>query len=116
MHMREKSNEAQDGDYLELQLVRLVRHPLRQSMQPKEQDAEHQNGEHQEYAHRNHEHVGFAWSGDERWEMMGSRRVKRILHVPLLPRPGALGEMSTATIKQHRRSLHYGVQPVFSTC
>ena len=61
-------------------LWRLVRHALGQSVQPKEQDAEPQNGEHQDDGHHDHQHVRFTGSGDERRQMVGSSRVKRRSH------------------------------------
>src|SRR5262245_41808634 len=40
MHVREQSNEAQDGDDLKLDLVRLVRHSLGQGVQAKKDNSE----------------------------------------------------------------------------
>src|SRR5262245_42189029 len=48
MHMCEQGNETQDSNNLELQLVGSMRHALGQGMQPKEHNAEHQDGERQE--------------------------------------------------------------------
>src|SRR5262245_60673545 len=80
MHMREEGNETQDGDNLELQLVGSMRHALWQGMQPKEQNAEHQDGEPQDDGHDDHEHVRLTRGGDERRQMMGGSGVKRLGH------------------------------------
>src|SRR5215510_16237277 len=80
MHMREEGNETQDGDNLELQLVGSMRHALWQGMQPKEQNAEHQDGEPQDDGHDDHEPVCVTCGGDERRQMMGGSGVKRLGH------------------------------------
>src|SRR5262245_25800956 len=80
MHMREEGNETQDGDNLELQLVGSMRHALWQRMQPKKQNAEHQDGESQDDSHDDHEHVCLTGGSDERRQMMGGSGVKRLGH------------------------------------
>src|SRR5262245_26654040 len=76
MHMRKERDEAQDGDNLELDLVRSVCDPLRQRVQSPVQDAERHHSNQQKYADDNHEHIGFAGSGDERRQMVGSSGVE----------------------------------------
>jgi hypothetical protein len=80
MDVGEEGKKAQDGDNLELDLVASMRHALRHGVQPKEQAAEQQNAEHENYAQYNHEHVCSTGSGDERRHMLGSSRVKRLIH------------------------------------
>jgi hypothetical protein len=74
--MREESDEAQDGDDLELNFVPLVRHSLGQSVQAQKQNAEPQNGEQQNRRHDDHEHIGLAGGCDERRQMVRRSRVK----------------------------------------
>src|SRR5215211_299579 len=80
MHMGEEGQKAQHGDDLELQLVTPVRNPFGQGVQTKEQDTDRQNGNEQKHGHSHHEDVGLAGGGNERWQMVGSCRVRRRTH------------------------------------
>jgi hypothetical protein len=80
MDVGKESKKAQNGDYFELHFVGSMRDALGQSVQPKEHDAEHQNGGDENCGHYHHENVCFARARDERRQMMGSSRVKRGTH------------------------------------
>src|SRR5262249_48654792 len=69
-----------NGNNLELYFLRLMRHPLRQSMQPEEQYPEHHHGENENNAHDDHEHICFTGSRDEGWHMMCGSGMKGMRH------------------------------------
>jgi hypothetical protein len=81
--MGEERQQAKHGDNFELQLLRLVRHPLRQRMQLKVKIADGHDGEDQKNSHRDHQHIRLAGRCDEARQMMGSQRVKLIAHMNL---------------------------------
>jgi hypothetical protein len=64
----------------ELQFLRLVRHLLRQGVQAQIKIADHQNRDDQNDTDNQHEDVGVAGSGDEGWQVMGSDRIKGLVH------------------------------------
>jgi hypothetical protein len=71
MHVGEKRNQAEDGDDLELQLLRFVRHALGQAVQFPVQGAHPQEGRHKEKAHHHHQGVRPVGTGNEKRQMMG---------------------------------------------
>src|SRR5580704_1736276 len=84
MHMREQRDQAQDGDDLELQLLRPMRHPLGQRVEAEEQKTKSQDGKRQDDGHDDHKDIGLARRGDERRQMMRRGRVKWLSHTETL--------------------------------
>src|SRR3954464_2087424 len=80
MLMREESQQAQDGDDFELQLLRFVSHPLRKSVQTQKHVADCKNRDDQDDSHRYHQRVGLAWRCDETRQVMGGSRVRGCAH------------------------------------
>jgi hypothetical protein len=83
--MGEQRQESQDSDDLELQLLRLVSHPLGQRVQLQIEVANRQDGDNQEDAHHDHPDVRFAGRRDETGQVVRGQWVKLIaqssLHV-----------------------------------
>ena len=73
--MREQSQQPQHRDDLELQLLRLVRHPFGQRVQAKEQQSDGKHGQDQKDGHDHHEGVGLTWRRNEWRKVVGGRRV-----------------------------------------
>src|SRR5438552_3799551 len=83
MVVGKQRQQAQHSHDFELKLVRPVRHPLRQRMQMQIQIADSQNGADQEDSNAYHQDVGFTWSGDEAWQMVGGGWMKGFAHATL---------------------------------
>ena len=78
--MREQGNEAQDRDDLELELVAAMGHTLRQTVQPKEQEAERYDRDQQKHRRDDRENVCIAGGRDEDWHVVGRSRVNLRRH------------------------------------
>ena len=70
--MGEQREEPQDSDDLELQLLRLVSHPLRQRVQFQIEIANREDGDDQDDPHHDHQDIRFAGCRDEGGQMVRS--------------------------------------------
>ena len=64
-YVREERQQAQHSHDFELQLLRLVGHPLRHRVQVQIEDTDHENGADQKNADNHHKGIGVARSSDE---------------------------------------------------
>lgn len=71
VHVREEREQAEDGNDLELDLMPLVRHALRQRVQAQEQNAKSEDTQDKQDRHRDHKGIGLARRGDEHRQMLG---------------------------------------------
>ena len=83
VHVREQGYKPQHRDDLELQLVRLVRHALRQRVQAQEQVADRQHGDDQDDGHDRHQDVAFTGCLDERGHVVDRGRMLFCRHLGL---------------------------------
>src|ERR1700676_4181540 len=83
MDVGKERQQAQHRHDFELQLLRLVRHLLRQGVQPQIKIAYPQNGNEQNDAHNHHQGVGVTGSGDEAWQIVGGAWMKGLAHATL---------------------------------
>jgi len=70
------ASRPSDCHDLELQLLRLVRHSLGQSVQMQIEIAHRQNGADQNDADHHHQGIGVTRRGDEAWQIMGGAWMK----------------------------------------
>src|ERR1700751_1249128 len=88
MNVGKERNQAQYGNDLELELLRLMRHSFGKRMQVQIDVADPENRKDQEDAHHDHQDIRLAGPGDVKRQMMRRHRIKLIgqLEVPLRPR------------------------------
>jgi hypothetical protein len=83
MDVREQRQQAENGDKLELQLLRSVRHPLGQGVEAQIDIADGKNGCDQNDADRHHQDVGVTRGRDEGGQMMRRGWVKQFAQATL---------------------------------
>ena len=110
MDVGKERQQAENGDDLELQLLRFVRHALGQRVQPQIDVADRQNGSDQDDANDHHQDVRVTRRGDKRGQMMRRVRMKQLAQAALHSRK-QMRETKTSGKPSLARVFHHCTGP-----